>query len=123
MSIFIKQSAEFYAFLLKHICIIIRFYEIFNEVQEILCRYLYANMSERNLGILLCLFTGMRVGEICALKWEDFSFQEKSIHVHNTMQRLQIPDSTTQKTCVVITSPNFNKYFPHGELSCISSQV
>ena len=62
-------------------------------------------MSERNLGILLCLFTGMRVGEICALKWEDFSFQEKSIHVHNTMQRLQIPDSTTQKTCVVITSP------------------
>lgn len=73
--------------------------------QEILCRYLYANMSERNLGILLCLFTGMRVGEICALKWEDFSFQEKSIHVHNTMQRLQIPDSTTQKTCVVITSP------------------
>ena len=73
--------------------------------QDILCRYLYANMSERNLGILLCLFTGMRVGEICALKWEDFSFQEKSIHVHNTMQRLQIPDSTTQKTCVVITSP------------------
>ena len=48
--------------------------------QDILCRYLYANMSERNLGILLCLFTGMRVGEICALKWEDFSFQEKSIH-------------------------------------------
>ena len=40
--------------------------------QDILCRYLYANMSERNLGILLCLFTGMRVGEICALKWEDF---------------------------------------------------
>lgn len=31
--------------------------------QDILCRYLYANMSERNLGILLCLFTGMRVGD------------------------------------------------------------
>jgi integrase len=63
-------------------------------------------MSERNLGILLCLFTGMRVGEICALKWEDFSFQEKSIHVHNTMQRLQIPDSTTaQKTRIMVTSP------------------
>ena len=74
--------------------------------QDILCRYLYANMSERNLGILLCLFTGMRVGEICALKWEDFSFQEKSIHVHNTMQRLQIPDSTTaQKTRIMVTSP------------------
>ena len=73
--------------------------------QEILCRYLYANMSERNLGILLCLFTGMRVGEICALKWEDFSFQEKSVHVHNTMQRLQIPDSSAQKTRIMVTSP------------------
>ena len=73
--------------------------------QEVLCRYLYANMSERNLGILLCLFTGMRVGEICALKWEDFSFQEKSVHVHNTMQRLQIPDSTAQKTRIMVTSP------------------
>ena len=75
-------------------------------IRTVLCRYLYANMSERNLGILLCLFTGMRVGEICALKWEDFSFQEKSIHVHNTMQRLQIPDSTTaQKTRIMVTSP------------------
>ena len=45
--------------------------------QEVLCRYLYANMSERNLGILLCLFTGMRVGEICALKWEDFFISGK----------------------------------------------
>lgn len=47
---------------------------ISRSAQEILCRYLYANISERNIGILLCLFTGMRVGEICALKWEDISF-------------------------------------------------
>lgn len=75
------------------------------SAQEILCRYLYSHMSERSLGILLCLFTGMRVGEICALKWEDFSFHEKSIYVHQTMQRLQIPGSATKKTHIVITSP------------------
>ena len=78
---------------------------ISRSAQEILCRYLYANISERNIGILLCLFTGMRVGEICALKWEDISFQEKSIYVHKTMQRLQIPGSTFQKTRVTVTSP------------------
>lgn len=54
---------------------------------------------------MLCLFTGMRVGEICALKWEDISFQEKSIYVHKTMQRLQIPRSTSQKTHIIVTSP------------------
>ena len=75
------------------------------SAQEILCRYLYANMSERSLGILLCLFTGMRVGELCALKWEDFSFQEKSIYVHKTMQRLQVPESTAEKTHITITAP------------------
>ena len=42
MSIFIKQSAEFYAFLPKHICIIIRFYEIFNEV-HLLIRHIELN--------------------------------------------------------------------------------
>ena len=56
--------------------------------QDILCRYLYANMSERNLGILLCLFTGMRVGEICALKWEDFDFSTAQLHVRRTINRL-----------------------------------
>ena len=78
---------------------------ISRPAQEILCRYLYTNMSERNMGILLCLFTGMRVGEICALKWEDISFQDKSIYVHKTMQRLQIPGATSQKTHITVTSP------------------
>ena len=62
-------------------------------------------MSERSLGILLCLFTGMRIGEICALKWEDFSFEEKVVHVHQTMQRLQTHNGGTQKTMILVTSP------------------
>lgn len=73
--------------------------------QEILCRYLYSHMSERSLGILLCLFAGMRIGEICALKWEDFCFREKTIYVHRTMQRLQKSEGTVRKTSVVVSSP------------------
>lgn len=40
--------------------------------------------------VLLCAFPdpGLRIGELCALKWEDFSFSEKTIFVHQTMQRL-----------------------------------
>ena len=75
------------------------------SAQEILCRYLYSHMSERSIGILLCLFTGMRVGEICALKWEDFSFEERVVHVHQTMQRLQIRNAGAQKTMILVTSP------------------
>ena len=57
--------------------------------QDILCRYLYSHINERNLGILICLFTGLRIGEICALQWEDISLTEGFIYVHQTMQRLQ----------------------------------
>lgn len=73
--------------------------------QERLCQYLFNNLSERNLGILLCLFTGMRIGEICALKWEDISFKEKTVHVHQTMQRIQIEGNSNKKTAVIITTP------------------
>ncbi len=73
--------------------------------QDRLYKYLCANRSERNLGILICMFTGLRLGEICALKWEDISFSEQTIFVHRTMQRLQTKDDPERKTKIIITSP------------------
>ena len=40
-------------------------------------------------GILLCLYTGIRVGELCALTWGDISKTERTINVNKTMQRVQ----------------------------------
>ena len=56
------------------------------------------------LGILICLFTGMRIGQICALSWGDISIDNRIIHVHQTIQRVQYP-SDHAKTKVVITEP------------------
>lgn len=42
--------------------------------QEKLCQYLCTHLSLKNIGILLCLYTGLRIGEICALQWKDISF-------------------------------------------------
>lgn len=71
--------------------------------QETLCRYLSSNLSSKNIGVLICLFTGLRIGEVCALRWNDISFSEGTIFVHNTLQRIQ--DNQEKKTKVVITSP------------------
>lgn len=73
--------------------------------QRQLTAYLSAHLSARNLGILLCLFTGMRIGELCALKWNDISFSEKTLHIHGTMQRVQIRDGGNRKTRVMVTAP------------------
>lgn len=73
--------------------------------QERLCHYLYTEHNPRNLGILICLFTGIRIGELCALKWEDISLDEKTIYIHQTMQRIQTQGDSKQKTKVVVSTP------------------
>ena len=70
------------------------------QEQQTLCRYLQSDMTLSNLGILLCLFTGIRVGELCALKWEDISFAEQTLSVRHTMQRLPAPDGGASRTKV-----------------------
>ena len=73
--------------------------------QDRLCRYLCANLNNKNIGLLLCIFVGLRLGEICALCWEDISFSERTIHIHRTMQRIQTGGNSEKKTTIMITSP------------------
>lgn len=73
--------------------------------QAILCQYLFVHVNDRNLGILLSLFTGLRIGEICALRWEDISYTEKMIYVHRTMQRIQTGHDSEKKTKISISTP------------------
>lgn len=85
--------------------------------QKQLCEYLYRDKDQRSLGILLCIFTGLRIGELCALTMEDISMEEKLIFVHQTMQRIQIIDEaeSQKKTKVIITPPKSNssiRYIP-----------
>ncbi len=73
--------------------------------QEQVSQFLYNNLTLCNLGILLCLYMGLRVGEICALKWGDILFKEQYIYVHQTMQRIQKKEQGDGKTEVIISSP------------------
>ena len=60
--------------------------------QDRLCAYLVEHLNDRNLGILLCLFTGLRIGELCALTWDDMSISDRTVHVQQTIQRIQTED-------------------------------
>lgn len=78
---------------------------IFDSTEQlILCDFLLKNLNLDHLGILLCLYTGIRIGELCALRWEDISLERKLIHVHRTMLRIQTDNEAT-KTKILITSP------------------
>lgn len=76
--------------------------------QSQLCEHILKKNEPCNIGILVCLFTGLRIGEICALRWEDVSFSDQSIYIHHTLQRIQIQRDHGAKTKVVITTPKSN---------------
>jgi len=74
--------------------------------QSALEKFLLTDMNLCKLGILLCLYTGLRIGEICALKWIDIAVDEGTLCVSRTMQRIQALDTySSTKTKVFITDP------------------
>ena len=73
--------------------------------QSILTEYLLEESSNTDIGILLSLYTGLRVGEVCALKWDDISFRDKCIHVNKTMQRVQVKGNMDHKSEIIISAP------------------
>ncbi|MGN1085866.1 MAG: tyrosine-type recombinase/integrase [Porcipelethomonas sp.] len=54
-------------------------------------------------GILLALSTGIRIGELCGLKWSDINLEEKYLTVRNTVQRMY--DGQNKKSYLQISSP------------------
>ena len=57
------------------------------------------------LGLILALFTGLRLGELCALKWSDISLEEGELHVTRTMQRIPNLSTTGSKTVIDVGEP------------------
>lgn len=72
--------------------------------QNLLTNYLAANISPSNLGIFISAVTGIRIGELCALKWSDIDLEKRIITVSRTMQRIQ-SQGDKAATKIVITSP------------------
>lgn len=74
--------------------------------RQILIAGLLSTKNRLDTGILLTLFTGMRIGELCALKNENISLARKLLYIDKTMQRIQNKNKQmTNKTKIIITSP------------------
>lgn len=74
------------------------------EQQKRLEDAVLASGDDKNIGILLCLYTGMRIGELCALKWENVDFDKSILRIRSTLYRVKIRDGKT-KTKVIDTPP------------------
>ena len=66
--------------------------------------YITDNPSLVCMGIALTMYTGLRIGELCALQWSDIDLRNRTLTVRKTIQRIQSYDDNG-KTKLVITEP------------------
>jgi len=73
--------------------------------QKKIMNYIQDHFTFRNLGVYICLSSGMRIGEVCALTWEDIDTDNGVIHINRTIQRIYIIENGTRKTELVLDTP------------------
>lgn len=73
--------------------------------QKKIMRYVKEHFTFKNLGIYVCLSTGIRIGEICALTWEDIDTESGVINIRKTIQRIYIIEDDKRHTELILDSP------------------
>lgn len=75
------------------------------STQKRLEQQLSIDMDETRLGILVALQTGMRIGEICALSWDDIDLYGRVIHIRHTIARVKGETGSGKKTQLILDVP------------------
>lgn len=70
--------------------------------QNRLRAYVLSNPTPRKLGLLLGIESGLRIGEICGLKWNDFDLKTGIVQIKRTVSRISCSDGHTK---IVIQTP------------------
>ncbi len=96
--------------------------------REQLERYLLSESGRETkgirAGIILSLYTGLRIGEVCALRWENIDLENDVLSIENTLSRIYDVDNTqksktrlefgkakTESSMRRIPLPNYLKVF------------
>lgn len=82
--------------------------------------YLLNDIDCTKLAILISLFAGLRIGELCGLKWKHISLEKRTIKIVDNLQRIRNPDKNSdKKTVIIIDTPktkNAERTIPINEI-------
>lgn len=83
-----------------------QFIEVLSRThQKKIMNYIQEHFTFRNLGVYICLSSGMRIGEICALTWEDIDTDNGVLRVNRTIQRIYVIEDGNRRTELVLDTP------------------
>lgn len=75
------------------------------EEQKILEQSLLNDINENKIGMLISLYAGLRIGEVCGLKWKDIDFERSVINVSCTVERIKNIENngSVAKTTLIVS--------------------
>lgn len=84
-----------------------------NKVLEVLSvtnhrkilNHIQSHFTFMGLGIYISLSTGLRIGEVCALKWSDINVTDGILTVNRTIERIYTIEGEKKHTDLVINTP------------------
>ena len=92
-----------------------KIYVLSKSEQNKITSYCLNNLDNKNLGILISLYSGLRIGELCSLQWNDINLKKSLISINKTVQRIYVKDFEESKSKIIITTPktkNANREIP-----------
>lgn len=69
--------------------------EVFDVKEQQLLESFCLSRKANYLGIVLCLYTGLRIGELLALTWNDIDFDKKLLSVNKNVCTIKIDGKST----------------------------
>lgn len=87
------------------------------DEQKRLEENLFTDINETKIGMLLSLYAGLRVGEVCGLKWKNIDLEKGVIHIENSVERIKNIDEKfdSPKTVLILSdtkSETSNRIIP-----------
>lgn len=73
--------------------------------QKLVMEYVRSHFSFMNLGIYICLCAGLRIGEVCALVWDDIDVEMGGVNISKTLQRIYVVEGSERHTELIIDTP------------------
>jgi integrase len=84
--------------------------KIFDNAEQTRIEKAVLNSNDnRYYGVLLALYTGLRIGELCALRWENVAFQDRCLHIKKSLNRTERNDGSGKKTRMAECEPKTKK--------------
>ena len=90
--------------------------------QERLEKAIISSNDSRTIGVLICLYTGIRIGELCALRWENVDIKNKRLNIKLSLNRVNLYDEEKAKTQLVFEEPKTVKskrLLPFPDFLCL----